>query len=76
MKLITKDYRGQPLLYNSLEDYANCAISPDGSVEASRSDNSLAIGRLLDQLAEKGLLTAAEVGNIVVGHSADVKFVK
>lgn len=82
MKLKSDNY-GTVREYGSLEEYAEYRLDGDdygkGAMEAATDtarNNSRAIGRLLDHLAEKGLLNAAEVSNIVEGWSGNNEFVR
>lgn len=73
MKIRVESY-GDTDRYDSILDYASYALNGDdygkGAVEAvtcTAENSSEAIGRLLDVLAAKGLVTAEEVGTILEG---------
>ena len=73
MKMRIENY-GQAREYNSLEDYAESKLDGDdhgkGAMEAAADtarNNSQAIGRLLDLMADKGLVSAEEAATIVEG---------
>lgn len=74
MKIKTEIY-GTKHEYGSLEEYAEYRLDGDdygkGQMEATTDtakNNSKAIGRLLDFLANKKLLTAKEAVTIVEGY--------
>ena len=74
MKITTENY-GTKREYTSLEEYAKCRLDGDdygmGQMEATTAtaeNNSKAIGRLLDLLADKSLITAEEAATIVEGY--------
>lgn len=70
--------------YSSLEEYAETCLNGDdygkGALEAvadTSSNNSKAIGRLLDTLADKGILLPEEVVNIIEGWTRySAEFIK
>ncbi len=70
--------------YYSLENYAGYALDGDeyglGAMEAAAKtaeNNSRAIGRLLDLLAERRMLSAKETETIIAGCSTEAtKFVE
>jgi hypothetical protein len=56
------------------DDYGVCALD---AANATARNNSLAIGRLLDILAEKGVVSDYDVSMVVDGFSAgDISFLK
>lgn len=71
MKVVTKHY-DKVEEYDTLEYYAECKLDGDGfesgvieaTAETARN-NSKAIGRLLDLLASKGLVSASEAGGVI-----------
>ena len=74
MKISTERW-GEKREYNSLEEYAEYRLDGDdhgkGQMEAATDtarNNSKAIGRLLDLLATKNLVTAEEVATIIDGY--------
>lgn len=74
MKMKTESY-GEVRRYQSLEDYAESKLDGDdygkGAMEAAADtarNNSQAIGRLLDLMAEKGLVSAEEAATVVEGY--------
>ena len=74
MKMKTESY-GEVREYKSLEDYAEFKLDGNdygkGAMEAATDtarNNSQAIGRLLDLMAEKGLVSAQEAATVVEGY--------
>jgi len=71
MKIKIENY-SQVREYDSLEDYAESKLDGDdygkGTMEAAADtarNNSQAIGRLLDLMADRGLVSAEEAATIV-----------
>lgn len=81
MKIKTCRY-GEKREYNSIEEYAEQRLDGSdydvGQLEAAVTtarNNSGAIGRLLDLLADKGLVNAEDAGNIIEGYvSGSIEF--
>ena len=78
MRIKIESY-GEVCEYESLKDYAELMLDGDdygnGVIEATANtarNNSQAIGRLLDLMAEKGLVSAEEITTVVEGYMPGV----
>lgn len=71
MKIKTYNYVSEEIVYDSITEYAECKLAAtfsDGEIESIKEqieNNSSAIGRLLDLLSKRKILSAQDLTFIV-----------